>query len=162
VRAADKILDRADIASRVAPIRKAGGKVVFTCGVFDVLHVGHVRYLEFARSCGGVLVVGVNSDDSVRLLGKGPLRPLVPEAERAELVAALASVDFVCIYPELRPIESIRIIRPDVHVKDAAYERAELPEAAAVSEVGGVIVFAPHIQGHSTSALVERMSKGSR
>lgn len=162
MRAVDKILDRADIAARVAPLRTSGGKVVFTCGVFDVLHVGHVRYLEFARSCGAVLVVGVNSDESVRQLGKGPMRPLVPEADRAELVAALASVDYVCIYPELRPSESIRIIRPDIHVKDAAYENAELPEAGAVRGVGGVIIFAPHVEGRSTSSLVERLSRGSR
>ena len=161
MRAADKILDRADIASRLSPLRKAGGKVVFTCGVFDILHVGHVRYLEYARSLGAALVVGVNSDASVQELGKGPGRPIVPQAERAELVAALASVDYVCIYPELRPSESIRIIRPDIHVKDAAYEGTELPEAAAVREVGGVIAFAPRVEGRSTSALVERMSKES-
>lgn len=162
MRAVDKILDRAEIASRVSPVRHAGGKVVFTCGVFDLLHLGHVRYLEFARDLGAALVVGVNSDASARQLGKGPQRPLVPEAERAELVAALASVDYVCIYPELRPIESIRIIRPDIHVKDAAYEGAELPEAAAVHEVGGVIVFAPRLEGRSTSAILERMAKEPR
>lgn len=162
MRAADKVKGRDEIASRVALVRKAGGKVVFTCGVFDLVHLGHVRYLEYARSLGDVLVVGVNSDASVRQLGKGPLRPLVPEAERAEVVAALGSVDYVCIYGEQRPSETIRIIRPDVHVKDAAYEGAELPEAQAVKEVGGVVVFAPHIEGRSTSALVDRLSKAAQ
>jgi D-glycero-beta-D-manno-heptose 1-phosphate adenylyltransferase len=159
VRAADKILDRSEIASRTAKAKAEGGKIVFTCGVFDLIHVGHVRYLEFARSLGSLLVVGVNSDASVRQLDKGPRRPIVSDAERAEVVAALASVDYVCIYGELRPNETIRIIRPDIHVKDAAYKDMELPEAAAVKGVGGVIVFAPHVEGRSTSALVERMSR---
>jgi rfaE bifunctional protein nucleotidyltransferase chain/domain len=158
VRAADKVLDRTEIASRVAKVKANGGKVVFTCGVFDLIHLGHVRYLEYARSLGAVLVVGVNSDASVRQLNKGPLRPIVAEVERAEVVAALGAVDYVCIYNELRPSETIRIVRPDIHVKDAAYERTELPEAGAVKDVGGVVVFAPHVEGHSTSSLVERLS----
>ncbi len=158
VNAADKVLDRREIAARVAA-RQRGQKVVFTCGVFDLVHVGHVRYLEFARSLGAVLVVGVNSDASVRQLGKGPNRPLVSQAQRAEVVAALASVDYVCIYDELRPNETIRIIRPDIHVKDAAYEGVDLPEAAAVKEVGGIVVFAPHIDGSSTTGLVERIAR---
>jgi rfaE bifunctional protein nucleotidyltransferase chain/domain len=143
-------------------VKNQNGKIVFTCGVFDIVHVGHVRYLEYARSLGDVLVVGVNSDASVRQLGKGDSRPLVPEAERAEVIAALASVDYVCIYAELRPNETIRIIRPDIHVKDAAYEGVELPEAPAVREAGGVIVFAPHVDERSTSALVERILKEAR
>jgi len=159
VRAADKILDRSEIASRVAKVKAQGGKIVFTCGVFDLIHVGHVRYLEYARSLGSLLVIGVNSDASVRQLDKGPQRPIVSEGERAEVVAGLASVDYVCIYNELRPNETIRIIRPDIHVKDAAYKDTELPEAGAVKDVGGVIVFAPHVEGRSTSALVERMSQ---
>ncbi len=158
MRAADKVLARADIPGRLASIRAGGGKVVFTCGVFDLLHVGHVRYLEFARSLGAVLVVGVNSDDSVRQLNKGSQRPLVPEADRAELVAALACVDYVFTFSELRPNESIRIVRPDIHVKDAAYEKMELPEAATVREVGGVVAFAPHVEGRSTSALLDRIA----
>jgi rfaE bifunctional protein nucleotidyltransferase chain/domain len=158
VRAADKVLARADIPARLASIREGGGKIVFTCGVFDLLHVGHVRYLEFARSLGAVLVVGVNSDSSVRQLNKGSQRPLVPEADRAELVAALACVDYVFTFNELRPNESIRVVRPDIHVKDAAYEKMELPEAATVREVGGVVAFAPHVEGRSTSALLDRIT----
>jgi D-glycero-beta-D-manno-heptose 1-phosphate adenylyltransferase len=160
VRAADKVLDRDEIAMRAAQIKSAGGKVVFTCGVFDLIHVGHVRYLEYARSLGTLLVVGVNSDNSVRGLNKGPERPIVGQADRAEVVAALAAVDYVCIYDEVRPNETIRIIRPDIHVKDAAYEGGDLPEAGAVKEVGGVIMFAPRIAERSTTALVEKMSKG--
>ncbi len=156
--AADKIVDRNEIPKRLEALRRGGGKVVFTCGVFDLLHIGHVRYLEFARSLGGALVVGVNSDESVRQLAKGPGRPLVSEAERAELVAALASVDYVCIFPELRPNETIRILRPDIHVKDAAYEQRELPEQSAVEEVGGVVVFAPHVPERSSSELAKKIA----
>jgi rfaE bifunctional protein nucleotidyltransferase chain/domain len=158
VRAADKVLARDDIARRLAEIRKRGGKIVFTNGVFDLLHVGHVRYLEFARALGDALVVGVNSDDSVRKLGKGADRPLVPAADRAEVVAALGCVDYVCVFDELRPDVAIRALRPDVHVKDAAYQGVDLPEAAAVAEVGGTIVFAPRVEGRSTTALLERIA----
>jgi rfaE bifunctional protein nucleotidyltransferase chain/domain len=161
VRAAEKVVARVDISTHLASVRASGGKVIFTCGVFDLLHVGHVRYLEFARALGAVLVVGVNSDASVRQLEKGPQRPLVAQGERAEVVAALACVDYVFVFDELRPNESIRIIRPDVHVKDAAYENQELPEAEAVREVGGTIVFAPHVEGRSTSALLERLEARS-
>lgn len=154
--AADKILEREEIARRVASLQRDGATIVFTCGVFDLLHVGHVRYLEYARNLGDLLVVGVNSDASVKQLGKGPERPLVAERERAEVVAALASVDYVCIYQEPRPNETIRVIRPNIHVKDAAYQGAELPEASAVEAVGGRIRFAPHIEDCSTSLLLKR------
>jgi rfaE bifunctional protein nucleotidyltransferase chain/domain len=160
--ARDKVLSREEIVARLEPVRARGGKVVFTCGVFDVLHVGHVRYLEFARELGDALVVGVNSDRSVRELGKGPQRPVVDEAGRAELVAALGCVDYVFVFDELRPNASIAVIRPDVHVKDAAYASAPLPEAQAVADVGGTIVFAPHHPGLSTTSLLERMQGRSR
>jgi rfaE bifunctional protein nucleotidyltransferase chain/domain len=156
VRAAEKVLDREQLAVRVAVQRGSRGKVVFTNGVFDLLHVGHVRYLEFARGLGGMLVVGVNSDASVRALGKGPGRPLVPAAQRAEVVAALGCVDYVCIFEEARPDATIRSLRPDVHVKSAQYAAEELPEAQAVSEVGGVVVIAPHVAGISTTDIVKR------
>ena len=159
---AAKVRDRALVAHDVAQARARGATVVFTCGVFDIIHVGHVRYLEFARSLGDMLVVGVNSDDSARALGKGPGRPFNPHAERAEVVAALSPVDAVCVYDEVRPNETIRIIRPDIHVKDAAYEGQELPESEAVKEVGARIVFAPRVQGRSTTDLVERVAAGER
>jgi D-glycero-beta-D-manno-heptose 1-phosphate adenylyltransferase len=158
VRAADKVMPRERIAAETARVRAKRGKVVFTNGVFDLLHVGHVRYLEFARSLGGMLIVGVNSDESVRSLAKGPGRPLVPEAQRAEVVAALACVDYVCIFGEARPDDTIRLLRPDVHVKSSQYRLADLPEAQAVAEAGGEIVFAPHVEGVSTSEIVRRTS----
>ncbi len=158
--AADKVLSRDQLAARLPALRKTQGKIVFTCGVFDLLHVGHVRYLEYARSLGGLLVVGVNSDESVRQLGKAPDRPIVGQAARAEVVAALESVGYVCIFDEMRPIETIRILRPDIHVKDAAYRRGVLPEAAVVEEVGGVVAFAPHVEGWSTTKLAARLLPG--
>jgi D-beta-D-heptose 7-phosphate kinase/D-beta-D-heptose 1-phosphate adenosyltransferase len=157
MRAADKVLARDDAAVRVADLRATRGAVVFTNGVFDVLHVGHVRYLEYARALGGMLVVGVNSDASVRLLAKGPDRPIVPQAERAEVVAALACVDFVCIFDEMRPDATILAVKPDIHVKSAQYRQSELPEAAAVAAVGGRIELAPHLEGRSTTDLVAKL-----
>ena len=159
MRAADKVLGRALLASRVPELRAQRGKIVFTCGVFDLLHVGHVRYLEFARSLGGALLVGVNSDESVRALEKAPGRPYVAQADRAELVAALECVDFVCLFDEPRPNETILALRPDIHVKDAGYKMADLPEAAAVRQVQGEIVLAPHVAGRSTTAIIERIAQ---
>lgn len=160
--ASDKVLGRDDLAAEVARLRPSRGPVVFTNGVFDLLHVGHVRYLEFARGLGGMLVVGINSDSSVRQLAKGPERPIVPHADRAEVIAALACVDFVCIFDETRPDATIRAIKPDVHVKSAQYRPDELPEAAAVREVGGRIVIAPHVEGRSTSGLVAKLRAQDR
>lgn len=161
MRAADKVLTREALADLVAQRRATSGPVVFTNGVFDLLHVGHVRYLEFARDLGAMLVVGVNSDESVRSLAKGAGRPIVPAAERAEVVAALASVDFVCIFDEQRPDATIRALRPDIHVKSAQYDLAELPEAGAVAEVGGKIVLAPHLPESSTTDIVRRIREGA-
>jgi D-beta-D-heptose 7-phosphate kinase/D-beta-D-heptose 1-phosphate adenosyltransferase len=162
VLASDKVLSRDDLATRVAGLRTSRGPIVFTNGVFDLLHVGHVRYLEFARSQGGMLIVGVNSDASVRKLAKGPERPIVPQADRAEVVAALACVDYVCIFDETRPDATILAIKPDVHVKSAQYRAEDLPEAAAVREVGGRIVIAPHVEGRSTSGLVAKLRAQDR
>jgi len=161
VRAADKVLTREALAAAVDGQRSTRSPVVFTNGVFDLLHVGHVRYLEFARGLGKMLVVGVNSDASVRSLGKGPQRPIVPAAQRAEVVAALACVDFVCLFDEQRPDAMIRAVRPDIHVKSAQYSMEELPEAGAVAEVGGKIVFAPHVASSSTTELVRRIREGA-
>ncbi|MDQ2818058.1 MAG: adenylyltransferase/cytidyltransferase family protein [Candidatus Eremiobacteraeota bacterium] len=158
---AAKILERAELGRRLAQLRALGRKVVFTCGVFDIVHVGHVRYLEFARALGDALVVGINSDDSARRLHKAPGRPIVEAAERAEVVAALESVDYVCIFDETRPDETIRALKPDVHVKSAQYAAGDLPEAAAVAENGGVVVLAPHYAGHSTTALLGRLARSS-
>ncbi len=134
--------------------RAAGRTVVTTNGVFDLLHAGHVAYLAWARAQGDALIVLVNEDDSVRLLGKGPNRPLVPFPDRARVVAALRSVDAVVGFGQRTPETLLDRIRPDVHVKSAQYRLEELPERYVVEKHGGRLVLAPHQPGRSTTDLV--------
>ena len=133
------------------------GPVVFTNGVFDLLHVGHVALLEAARAEGGTLVVGVNSDASVRRLEKGTDRPIVPELERARLIAALACVDCVVVFDEETPLTLIERLRPDVLVKGADYARAAIVGADQVEAWGGRVVRVPLVPGASTTALIARL-----
>src|SRR5205085_860889 len=126
-----------------------GARIVLTNGVFDLLHVGHLRYLRNARTHGDVLVVGVNDDTSVRKPG----RPLIPDTERGELVAALEPVDYVLIFSSSTADGLLREIRPDVYVKGADYSEATLPEAATVREVGARLVFVPLVPDHSSSRI---------
>ena len=133
------------------------GPVVFTNGVFDLLHVGHVALLEAARAEGGALVVGVNSDASVRRLDKGTDRPMVPERERARLLAALACVDCVVLFGEETPLALIERLRPDVLVKGADYARAAIIGADQVEAWGGRVVRVPLVPGASTTALLARL-----
>jgi len=133
------------------------GPVVFTNGVFDLLHVGHVTLLEAARAEGGALVVGVNSDASVRRLGKGTDRPLVPGQERARLLAALACVDCVVLFDEETPLALIKRLRPDVLVKGADYARAAIIGADQVEGWGGRVVRVPLVPATSTTALLARL-----
>jgi len=130
---------------------------VFTNGVFDLLHAGHVALLEAARAAGGALVVGVNSDASVRRLGKGADRPLVGEADRARVVAALACVDGVVLFDEDTPLELIRALRPDVLVKGADYARGQIVGADDVAGWGGRVVRVPLVPGQSTTELLRRL-----
>ena len=130
---------------------------MFTNGVFDVLHVGHISLLEAARTEGEALVVGVNDDASARRLGKGVDRPHVPAAERARLLAALAAVDCVVVFPEETPLELIRALHPDVLVKGADYEPVQIVGAVEVEGWGGRVVRVPLVPGRSTSELVRRM-----
>jgi rfaE bifunctional protein nucleotidyltransferase chain/domain len=148
------------VRSRAATAQwRAGqtGPVVFTNGVFDLLHVGHVSLLEAARTQGAALVVGVNSDASVRRLGKGADRPLVPEAERARLLAALACVDGVVLFDEDTPLALIQALRPDVLVKGADYEPSQIIGAAEVEGWGGRVVRIPLVSNCSTTDLVRRL-----
>jgi len=133
------------------------GPVVFTNGVFDLLHVGHVALLEAARAEGGALVVGVNSDASVRRLGKGADRPIVRGPERARLLAALACVDCVVLFDEETPLALIKRLRPDVLVKGADYARAAIVGADQVEGWGGRVVRVPLVPGASTTALLARL-----
>jgi len=133
------------------------GPVVFTNGVFDLLHVGHVALLEAARAEGGALVVGVNSDASVRRLGKETDRPVVPGQERARLLASLACVDCVVLFDEETPLALIKRLRPDVLVKGADYARAAIVGADQVEGWGGRVVRVPLVPGASTTALLARL-----
>ncbi|HSV73006.1 MAG TPA: D-glycero-beta-D-manno-heptose 1-phosphate adenylyltransferase [Chthonomonadales bacterium] len=154
--ASEKVVSREDLGRAVAGARAGGRRIVFTNGCFDILHIGHVRYLADARALGDLLVVGLNSDASVRRL-KGERRPLVPQDERAEMLAHLASVDLVCIFEEDRPDDLIRIVRPDVHAKGGDYRADELPEAPLVRSLGGQVAIVPLVEGRSTTLIVNRI-----
>jgi D-glycero-beta-D-manno-heptose 1-phosphate adenylyltransferase len=153
---AGKVASWEELARRVTALRAGGGRVVFTNGCFDLLHVGHVRYLQAARGLGDVLVVGVNSDASVRRL-KGNARPIVPEQERAEVLAALACIDHVTIFDESTPERLLAYLRPDVHVKGGDYREEDLAEAPLVRSWGGKVVILPLTPGHSTTELVRKL-----
>jgi D-glycero-beta-D-manno-heptose 1-phosphate adenylyltransferase len=151
-----KVVTWDELERRLAPLRAAGGRVVFTNGCFDLLHVGHVRYLQAARRLGDALVVGVNSDRSVRGL-KGEDRPIVSQEERAEILAALACVDYVTIFEEPTPERLLASVRPDVHVKGGDYREEDLPEAPLVRSWGGEVVLLPLTQGRSTTGLARKL-----
>ena len=131
-------------------------RVALTNGCFDLLHLGHIRSLEHAASLADVLVVGLNSDESVRAL-KGQARPLLPADERAEIIAALNCVDLVTVFPELTAEALVGAVKPDVYVKGGEYSDASLPEAAIVRSYGGELVLAPMIPGLSTTSIVDRI-----
>lgn len=154
---AGKIRD-ADAAARWR--RDQRGPVVFTNGVFDLLHPGHVALLEAARAEGAALVVGVNADASVRRLGKGAERPLVSQADRARVLAALACVDCVVLFDEDTPLALIRRLRPDVLVKGADYAREAIVGADDVERWGGRVVRVPLVPGWSTTSLLARLRGG--
>jgi D-glycero-beta-D-manno-heptose 1-phosphate adenylyltransferase len=149
----DKILSRTELRQRVDQWRRAGDRITLANGNFDLLHVGHVRYLRGAKALGGKLVVAINSDDSVRAL-KGERRPIMPEQERAEIVAALADVDAVVIFPELDVRAIIREIRPDIQAKGTDYTVDSVPESDTVAEYGGRVAIVGDPKDHSTSEII--------
>ena len=148
-----------EAAAFAAEARRAGRRVVFTNGVFDLLHPGHVRYLKAARAEGDVLVVAVNSDRSARG-NKGPSRPITPERERAEILAAFACVDAVVIFDAATPAEIVRRIQPDVLVKGADWAADAIVGRDTVEARGGRVVRIPVEHGWSTSAIIEKIMKG--
>jgi rfaE bifunctional protein nucleotidyltransferase chain/domain len=150
------LLDAQDAAAWREARRAEGKTVVFTNGCFDVLHAGHVAYLAWAREQGDALVLGLNSDESVRKL-KGESRPIVPFEERAQLLRALRSVDVVVGFGERTPEILLERIRPDVHVKSSQYREDELPERTVVLAHGGRIALAPHLAGLSTTDTIARI-----
>lgn len=153
-----KILTLEELLSERTRLRANGTKVVFTNGVFDLLHVGHIRYLQHARTFGDVLVVAINSDRSVREL-KGADRPIVSEDERAEVLAALRTVDYVTVFDEVSPRSLIKQLLPDVLVKGGDYGLNEIHGREDVEAAGGKVISLPFVAGASTSSIVERIKQ---
>ncbi|HKZ81462.1 MAG TPA: adenylyltransferase/cytidyltransferase family protein [Pyrinomonadaceae bacterium] len=157
--ARSRILDRESLVARVAEEKRKGATVVLANGCFDVLHAGHVRYLNGARQVGDFLVVAVNSDRQVALL-KGPGRPIMPERERAEIVASLSAVDLVTIFDEPTVKELLLAVRPAIHAKGTDYSEETVPERDVVRSYGGRVAIVGDQKGHSTSELIEKLWKG--
>ena len=156
----EKIVNPDRLAAIADSLRAQGRKLVLTNGCFDLLHVGHVRYLQAARALGDALAVAINGDGSVRLL-KGAGRPLNTESDRAEIVAALECVDYAVLFPEERVTRLIEAVRPSIYVKGGDYTPASLhpEEHAALEKIGAEIRILPFVPGHSTSGLIERMKR---
>jgi rfaE bifunctional protein nucleotidyltransferase chain/domain len=156
--ATPRVLTWEQTGSFVRTARASGRRIVFTNGVFDLLHPGHVRYLQQARSLGDLLIVGLNADASVKR-NKGPGRPITPEDERAEVLAALECVDAVVIFDQDTPADIVRLVQPDVLVKGADWPADQVVGRDTVEARGGRVVLVPVEQGHSTSAIVERIKQ---
>jgi D-glycero-beta-D-manno-heptose 1-phosphate adenylyltransferase len=135
---------------------RQGKRLVFTNGVFDILHAGHVQYLERAKALGDLLIVGINTDASVKTLNKGANRPVNTEADRAAVLSALRCVDGVLLFDEQTPERLIAELKPDVHVKGGDYKEQDLPEAKIVREYGGEVVILPLLEGRSTTSILQR------
>ena len=155
-----KILTREALLEAAARQRAAGRSIVFANGAFDLLHVGHVRYLQAARREADWLAVGVNSDRSVRA-GKGPGRPILPQDERAEIVAALGCVDAVVLFDEETPAALLAALKPDVHAKGTDYTAESVPERSVVADYGGRTVIVGDPKDHATTDLIERIRRAS-
>jgi D-beta-D-heptose 7-phosphate kinase/D-beta-D-heptose 1-phosphate adenosyltransferase len=151
-----KITPRNELKAKVDRLKREGKKVVFTNGCFDILHAGHTRYLREARKLGDALILALNSDSSVRSI-KGPMRPIVPEAERAEVVGALDSVDYVTVFDELTPLELIELLRPDVIVKGGDWAEKDIVGAETVRKWGGRVAIMPEIEGASTTNIIDKV-----
>ena len=156
-----KIVELEELSDRCEKLRSAGKKIVATNGCFDLLHVGHVRYLQAARALGDLLVVGLNGDRSVHDL-KGAGRPITAQSDRAEILAALECVDLITIFPEIRATEFLVAVRPAVYVKGGDYssETLDEKERAILKEIGAEIQLIPFERGYSTSRLIDRICKG--
>lgn len=154
----DKILNRQILKEKLDALRKEGKKIAFTNGCFDILHVGHVRYLREAKKTADVLVLALNSDFSVRSI-KGEKRPLFSEEERAEILAALEFIDFVTIFEELTPQELIVYLKPDVLIKGGDWPEDKVVGRDDVKKWGGRVVLIPEVKGKSTTNIVEKIKK---
>jgi D-beta-D-heptose 7-phosphate kinase/D-beta-D-heptose 1-phosphate adenosyltransferase len=156
VDAAEKVLDRHTLKEKVDSLHKAGKRVVFTNGCFDLLHIGHVRYLQKARKQGDCLVVAVNSDSSAQQI-KEPGRPVMPEGQRAEVVAALGCVDWVTVFDELDPLVLIKLLKPNVLVKGGDWPEEKIIGAPEVKKSGGEVLRIPLEPANSTSAVIKKI-----
>lgn len=152
----EKILDRIILKEKLDRLRQQGKKIAFTNGCFDILHVGHVRYLTEARKTADVLVLALNSDSSVRAL-KGEKRPLVPEQERAEVLAGLECIDFITIFAELTPLELICFLKPDILIKGGDWPEDQVVGRNEIREWGGHVTIIPEVAGKSTTNIVDRV-----
>jgi len=152
-----KVMEREQIIPAIAQARAQGRRIVFTNGCFDLMHIGHTRYLQAAKALGDLLVVGVNSDASVRSLDKAPDRPIVPESQRAEVVAALGCVDFVVIFAEPDPGRLIADLQPDVLVKGGDWALDKIVGRDVVEARGGFVRTIPLVPGQSTTTLLQRI-----
>jgi D-beta-D-heptose 7-phosphate kinase/D-beta-D-heptose 1-phosphate adenosyltransferase len=154
----EKIKSKEDLHGIIKKLKRKGKKIVFTNGCFDLIHLGHIRYLEKARSLGDILVVGVNSDRSVRSL-KGPERPILPEEERTEILSSLTCVDYITTFDELTPLELISVLQPHILVKGGDWKKEEIVGREVVEKSGGEVVILPFIEGSSTSNLIGTILK---
>jgi D-beta-D-heptose 7-phosphate kinase/D-beta-D-heptose 1-phosphate adenosyltransferase len=154
----EKIKTKEDLHRIVEDLKKKGKRIVFTNGCFDLLHLGHIRYLEKAKSLGDILVVGVNSDRSVQSL-KGPERPILPEEERAEILSGLECVDYITLFDELTPLELISSLEPHILVKGGDWAKETTVGREVVERSGGEVVILPFVEGSSTSNLIETILK---
>jgi rfaE bifunctional protein nucleotidyltransferase chain/domain len=153
-----KIIDDRQIQNIVNQLKIGGKTIVFTNGCFDILHVGHVRYLQAARELGDCLILGLNSDQSVRIL-KGPTRPINNQDDRAEVLSALSAVDHVVIFEEPTAENLIAKIKPAIYVKGGDYNVKDLPESAIVSQYGGRTILIPEVPGKSSSNIIKKIQK---
>ncbi len=155
------VIDISELSPVIMSLRQAGKRIVFTNGCFDIIHVGHVRYLSEARRLGDVLVVGLNSDASVRMI-KGPVRPVVPQGERAEVLSSLKPVDYVVIFDEPDPYNTISVVRPDILVKGGDWPVDKIIGRDIVESYGGTVCTIPFIEGASSTNIIESIIRKHR
>lgn len=157
----NKIMDLDSLLVEVEKHRKQSKKIISTSGCFDILHAGHVIYLEEAKSKGDILIILLNSDTSVKQL-KGEERPIVPQEERAAVIAGLGAVDYVCIFSEKTPCDVIGKIKPDVVIKGGDYEGKHIPEMEITAEYGGRVEYVVMVDGCSSTNIIEKVKRGSK
>ncbi len=155
------LLELRELTNIANKLKKEGKKIVFTNGCFDILHIGHVKYLEDAKKLGDILIVGVNSDESVRML-KGKCRPIIPAIERAAILSALKYVDYVVIFNELNPENLIAQLKPAIHVKGGDYVIDQIPESKLVEAFGGKTIILNEVKGKSTSGIIQKILTNNR